>query len=171
MAQANINTISIKIKYALTIVLLLSGCTEQQDLDVPVKKLRIEYLSTDAQRYTQGLNLFQTHCAACHGNNAQGSPEWPTKDANGNFRPPPLNDKGRTWHHPKNNILDIINNGTISLGGGMPAWKGRLSDQDIEDILYWIQSQWSKQHYEDWYRLNDEFEQSQKEFESYKGVD
>jgi mono/diheme cytochrome c family protein len=32
----------------------------------------------------------------------------------------------------------------------MPAWKDRLSDQQIEDIIAWFQSRWPDEQYVAW---------------------
>lgn len=165
MAQENIISTIINTTVAAVLVLLLTACSEQQDESATETRIKIKYLPQDPARYTRGLNLFQSHCAACHGRQAQGAPGWPAKDASGQFRPPPLNDSGITWHHPMHNLVDIITDGTLKFGGGMPAWKEQLSRKDIDDVLFWIQSQWSREKYESWYRLNYEVEQSRKEFE------
>jgi mono/diheme cytochrome c family protein len=36
----------------------------------------------------------------------------------------------------------------------MPAYAGRLSDQDIEDILTWLQALWPPEIYERWLKAN-----------------
>jgi len=107
--------------------------------------------NSDPVRYTRGLRLYQKNCAACHGRQGEGDPNWRQRDAQGKFLPPPLNGTGHTWHHPMAVLLDIILNGTARLGGNMPAWKGRLGEREIGDILYWVQSQWSDEIYRQWF--------------------
>ena len=111
-------------------------------------------LKQDALRYTQGLKLYQQACSGCHGKQGEGAPGWQQRDKDGKFLPPPLNGRGHTWHHPRAVLLDIINDGTRRLGGNMPAWKDTLSDEQIDNILFWIQSQWDKEIYHAWYRNN-----------------
>lgn len=113
-------------------------------------------LTPDADRYTKGLGLYQQTCAACHGRQGEGAVNWQRRDEQGQYKPPPLNGSGHTWHHPKQVLMDIIRNGTVRLGGNMPAWKEKLSDAEIEDILYWVQSQWPQEIYQAWYRNNEE---------------
>jgi hypothetical protein len=50
-------------------------------------------------------------------------------------------------------LVDIIKNGAQRLGGNMPLWKGKLSDKQIHDILYWVQSQWPTEIYAACYKL------------------
>ena len=98
----------------------------------------------------KGGRLFARNCAECHGPLAQGHPHWNRADANGKYPPPPLNGSGHTWHHSTRALKQIIKNGTASLGGNMPAWKGKLSDKEIDAILEWIKSQWPDNIYREW---------------------
>jgi mono/diheme cytochrome c family protein len=36
----------------------------------------------------------------------------------------------------------------------MPAWKDRLKDEEIEDILTWLQALWPDNTYEVWRKAN-----------------
>lgn len=38
--------------------------------------------------------------------------------------------------------MKTIKEGTLKLGGGMPPWGDKLSDEDIEAVLAFIQSLW-----------------------------
>ena len=105
----------------------------------------------DPVRYTRGLHLYRKNCAVCHGQQGEGAPDWRQRDAQGKFRPPPLNGTGHTWHHPMHVLRDIVRNGTAKFGGNMPAWKGILSDEEINLILFWVQSQWPDEIYRRWY--------------------
>ena len=102
--------------------------------------------------YSRGQKLYQKNCASCHGKNAEGgAPDWRIIDADGMYPPPPLNGTGHTWHHPTKVLVNLIKNGTAKIGGKMPAWKDKLSDQEINDILTWIKAQWSDDIYAAWY--------------------
>lgn len=108
----------------------------------------------DIQQILRGGRIYQQNCAVCHGKLAQGAENWRQRDAQGKFPPPPLNGTAHTWHHPTAQLVDVIKNGTIRLGGNMPPWKDKLSDQDIEDVLAWITAQWPDEIYAEWYRLD-----------------
>lgn len=125
----------------------------------------IMVLKSDPARYTKGLALYQQTCAACHGNDGQGAANWQKRDAQGKYKAPPLNGTAHTWHHPQRILTQIIRNGTQRIGGSMPAWKDTLSDTQIDDVLYWIKSQWPNEIYNAWYRNNEEAlkKQTQKE--------
>lgn len=108
----------------------------------------------DFLQMQRGGALFRQHCAACHGNNAEGAPNWQQRDAAGKFPPPPLNGTAHTWHHPARVLMDVIKNGTQRIGGNMPPWKDKLTDEQIRDIIAWFQAKWPDTIYAAWYRHN-----------------
>jgi mono/diheme cytochrome c family protein len=126
----------------------------------PTTTLAVKRLPIAAEQLQHGHDLFLTHCASCHGQRAEGAANWQQRDASGAFPPPPLNGTGHAWHHPQRVLEDTIKNGTVRLGGKMPAWKEKLSDQQIRTILLWLQSQWPDELYAAWYRMNQEALQS-----------
>ena len=105
-------------------------------------------------RLKRGRQLYLKNCTVCHGLNAEGSPDWRKRDKDGKFPPPPLNGTGHAWHHPKKALIYTIKNGTKALGGNMPAWKDRLSDEEIETIILWFQSKWPEELYLAWVRMD-----------------
>lgn len=109
----------------------------------------------DAATVARGGEIYRQHCAACHGDRAQGAPGWQRKGADGKFPPPPLDSSGHAWHHPKPALARAIREGTIARGGGMPAWGGRLSDADIDAVLAWIQSRWPAELHRQWLTMHE----------------
>ncbi len=121
---------------------LLLGSASAQTAAVP---------EFDAETVSTGRALFRKNCAVCHGWNAEGiAPDWQSRDAEGKYPPPPLNGSAHAWHHPNSVLTRIINDGTASLGGSMPAWGDKLSAEQIASILHWITSLWSDDIYETW---------------------
>lgn len=108
----------------------------------------------DMSQILRGARIFQQNCATCHGKLAQGAPDWRQRNADGTFPAPPLNGDGHTWHHSMKVLKDTVRNGTIPLGGSMPAWGDKLSEQDIEDVLAWVKAQWPDDIYARWYLNN-----------------
>jgi mono/diheme cytochrome c family protein len=99
-----------------------------------------------------GVRLFQEHCAQCHGPEAQGHPDWQNPKVRA---APPLNGTGNDWKRRKQEMIAIIKNGAKRNGHPvMPAWKGRLTDQEIEDIISWYQALWPAEVYERWRKAN-----------------
>jgi len=110
--------------------------------------------NADFATLIKGAKLFRKNCAACHGPLGQGHPNWNKAGADGKYPPPPLNGTGHTWHHPQKVLKQIIREGTGKLGGNMPAWKGKLSDEEIDTILEWIKAQWPDNIYWAWSERN-----------------
>ncbi len=107
------------------------------------------------EQLARGAALFKNNCAVCHGAQGEGSASWQKRDENGKFPPPPLNGTGHTWHHPTAVLKYTISNGTSKIGGNMPAFKGKLSDSEVDDILSFIKAKWPAPLYEAWYRTDE----------------
>ncbi len=120
-------------------------------------------INIDSARLMRGRELYLKNCTVCHGLSAEGAPNWQQRDEDGKFPAPPLNGTGHAWHHPHHALVDTIKNGTIRLGGKMPPWKDRLSDEEINLIILWFQSQWPPELYQAWQRLDREYEKRQLE--------
>lgn len=98
----------------------------------------------------QGEALYAQNCAACHGANLEGQPDWRTPDANGRMPAPPHDETGHTWHHPDRVLFQYTKLGGrealarqgVEFDSGMPAYADMLSDQEIWNILAYIQSTW-----------------------------
>lgn len=103
----------------------------------------------------QGKMVFQANCASCHGSNAQGiEANWQQRDANGKLPPPPLNGTAHTWHHPIGGLAHTIKKGTLSIGGSMPAWEDKLSDEEVFSVIVWLTSLWPDEIYNAWLERN-----------------
>ena len=102
-----------------------------------------------------GKQLFQNNCASCHGDRAQGVvKDWQKPGADGKYPAPPLNGTAHAWHHSISALAGTIQNGTIRLGGSMPAWNGKLSEDDTFAIIIWLTSLWPDEIYEAWMERN-----------------
>lgn len=95
-----------------------------------------------------GQKVYAQHCAACHGAQLQGQPNWRIRDAAGRLPAPPHDASGHTWHHPDEVLFRITKYGVAKAANlkdhdsAMPAYEGVLSDAEIVAVLSWIQSQW-----------------------------
>lgn len=99
----------------------------------------------------RGSQIYQERCAACHGANAQGAPNWKTPDENLNYPPPPHDDTGHTWHHPDRVLYQIIRDGLRDpLRPNQPmrmrGFGGELNDADIRALLTYFKSLWTREH-------------------------
>ena len=104
-----------------------------------------------------GQSLYQANCANCHGQNAEGAVEnWHKRGEDGNLPAPPLNGTGHAWHHPVAGLAQTIRNGTQSIGGNMPSWKDKLSDDEVFAIIIWFSSLWPDEVYQAWLERNNQ---------------
>lgn len=138
------------------LMLLSSGfifsCSDEVKEPIsPPTETKMVKRDVDPVRYSQGARLFQLNCAICHGKNGEGAANWRVPDELGKNPAPPLNGTGHTWHHSHKALVNVIKNGTGKIGGNMPAWKDKLSAQEINDILTWVKAQWPDEIYTAWY--------------------
>ncbi|MDH5356123.1 MAG: thioredoxin fold domain-containing protein [Gammaproteobacteria bacterium] len=98
----------------------------------------------------RGEVLFKQNCAACHGQNAEKTIDWKKTDANGKYPPPPLNGTAHAWHHSLELLKSTIREGGKKLGGVMPAFEGKLSDTEIDQLVAYFQSKWPDDVYQKW---------------------
>ncbi len=99
-----------------------------------------------AARVAQGQVLYAAHCAACHGANLEGAPNWKTPESDGSFPAPSHDDSGHTWHHPDGLLLEIIaEGGDPALGSRMPGFKDPLTADERLAILDFIKSRWGRE--------------------------
>lgn len=101
----------------------------------------------DAQAVAQGKTLYGNHCAACHGAQLQGEPDWRDRDKDGFLPAPPHDVTGHTWHHPDAQLFAITKFGIEALVGNgyqsrMPEYQNILRDDEILSVLAFIKSTW-----------------------------
>ena len=84
----------------------------------------------------RGGRIYSQYCGGCHGIRGEGTP----------IIGPSLNGTGYTPHDSLHVLRDKIENGF----GNMPAYKNRLSDQQIDDVITWFQSLWPEEVYQNW---------------------
>jgi len=102
----------------------------------------------DPAMLAMGQQVYVAHCAACHGVNLEGQPDWQQRRPDGRLPAPPHDESGHTWHHPDEQLFRITKLGVARVAGiqgyesDMPAFEGILSDQEILAVLSWIKAQW-----------------------------
>lgn len=102
----------------------------------------------DKKQVATGKGVYAANCAACHGANLEGQPNWRTRKPDGRLPAPPHNETGHTWHHPDAHLFKITRNGLkppLAPDGyesDMPAFVDVLSDEEIWAVLAFIKAKW-----------------------------
>lgn len=68
--------------------------------------------------HARGEAIYAEACAACHGTNLEGEPNWRSPGPDGRLPAPPHVASGHTWHHADRVVLDITMRGTAAVVGG-----------------------------------------------------
>ncbi|MEX0923219.1 MAG: c-type cytochrome [Rhodovibrionaceae bacterium] len=94
-----------------------------------------------------GEEVYAAHCAACHGAELEGEPDWRQRKPDGKLPAPPHDPSGHTWHHPDPQLFALTKYGPAALVGGgyesdMPAYEELLSDREIRASIAYIKSRW-----------------------------
>lgn len=107
----------------------------------------------DGRDIASGETLYADHCAACHGVDLEGQPNWSTPDENGVLPAPPHDETGHTWHHDNKLLFEytqkggaaaLAARGITGFNSGMPGFSDVISDEEIWNILAFIRSTWPK---------------------------
>lgn len=123
--------------------LLLAGCGE------PWPESGID--PTNPAKLAIGKEIYEDHCAACHGANLEGQPDWRIRRADGRLPAPPHDANGHTWHHSDDMLFAMVHDGMVpplapeGYQSDMPAYGEILSDDEIRAVLAYIQSTWPKE--------------------------
>lgn len=107
---------------------------------------------SDQSLVLRGKEIYANQCAACHGVNLEGQPDWRKRLPNGRLPAPPHDETGHTWHHPDGQLIDIVKNGLVpgrtappGYESDMPAYDKILADADIIAVLAYIKSTWPRE--------------------------
>jgi mono/diheme cytochrome c family protein len=135
------------------IAFALTACLPQTQLFQSTPTATLTALS-------RGEQLYNANCLQCHGGRDGGQ----MMDY-----PPRHNANGHTWHHPDCQLTDIILNGGGEMGEmmrqmmnvldsvpRMPAWKDKLSREDIDAILAFIKTWWTEDERQSQARITQE---------------
>lgn len=126
----------------LLLIIILSACTTETELE--------QYIATNPENYTLGEQVYAQNCASCHGVNGEGQfPDAPMeRDDTGRLGAPPHNENGHTWHHDDDLLYEIVREGGMGnaeMFYPMPAFGERLSDEEIESVIFYIRTFWTEE--------------------------
>ena len=100
-----------------------------------------------AARLALGKLVYGARCAACHGVNLEGQPDWRRRLPGGELPAPPHDASGHTWHHPDGFLFDITKHGTLRFAPpgyktAMGGFAEVLSDAEITAVIAYIKASW-----------------------------
>ena len=98
----------------------------------------------------RGEIVYEANCSVCHGENAEGQPEWYVRRSDGTAPAPPLNGDGHTWHHGDGTLYKWIVTGGSYLEGpevpnfksAMPAFGDTLDHDEVVAVITYVKSLW-----------------------------
>ncbi len=100
-----------------------------------------------AARLALGKSAYDAQCAACHGINLEGQPNWRQRLPSGELPAPPHDASGHTWHHPDGFLFAVTKYGTARFAP--PGYKSTmggfaevLSDAEITAVIAYIKAAW-----------------------------
>jgi mono/diheme cytochrome c family protein len=129
-----------------TILFALAALAACGDRSAPSGDARAD--PRDAARVALGEKVYAAHCASCHGARLEGQPTWQQRLPNGRMPAPPHDESGHTWHHPDSVLFGITKHGLVppyappAYQSDMPAFAGKLSDEEIWAVLAYIKNHW-----------------------------
>ena len=97
-----------------------------------------------------GQEIFAATCAACHGADGRGQPDWHIPKEDGTLPAPPLNGDGHTWHHGDGLLYRIVSEGGAFLEvpsvpnfeSRMPAFREQLIHDELVAVITYIKTFW-----------------------------
>ena len=104
-------------------------------------------LPKDHSVTNSGKLVYAENCASCHGMALEGQANWRQRDPDGYLPAPPHDKTGHTWHHSDSYLFLITKYGIEKMIGrkypnNMPAYKDKLTDEEIIAALSYIKSTW-----------------------------
>lgn len=134
------------------LALLLAGCGREESAPPPAKPILPADRLSSLEGMMRGARVYQEQCGQCHGPDAQGHPDWQNPKV---AAAPPLNGSGNEWKRTKAELVQVILHGVKRDGVPvMPSWKGRVNEQEVEDVITWFQALWPAEIYEKWHKAN-----------------
>jgi mono/diheme cytochrome c family protein len=131
----------------VTLALLAAGCAGPA---MPAGPTALPTPDPTAAWQALGAAVYARECAACHGPQGEGQPNWAVALPDGSLPAPPHDASGHTWHHADPQLLEIIERGgTIYLPTSkMPAFGDKLSADERRAVLAHLKTFWGPRELE-----------------------
>ena len=147
----------LQVVVALAAAALLTGCDATRSSAYPGGPDGTPVSSAEspaqADLLAWGAALYAANCQGCHGDAHTGAGRLPHVPSHG--------PDGHTWHHSDRNLTEIILDGSGEMGEmmrrmqgvpedapRMPAWRGKVSEEDVAAILAYIKAGWTPEQRE-----------------------
>ena len=103
--------------------------------------------ANDNDKARVGKHAYRLYCSSCHGRLLQGQAFWQLRDKNAYKRAPAHDESGHTWQHSDEELFHITKYGRFESTpqdwlSFMPAFKDRLTDEQILAIIAFIKRGW-----------------------------
>jgi mono/diheme cytochrome c family protein len=130
-----------------SVALAALGLTYSITLPTETAEASITLKPNEPAVVSLGKQVYAQNCASCHGIALQGQANWRKRGNDGYMPAPPHDETGHTWHHPDNYLFLMTKYGIEKMIGktypnNMPAYEGKLSDNEIIAVLSFIKSMW-----------------------------
>lgn len=89
----------------------------------------------DAEKIRAGSQIYSQSCAGCHGDAASGRGAVPEAASHG--------PQGHTWHHPDQQLIEIVLGRLDYPGRKMPSFEGQLTEGQVEAVLAYLKTNWT----------------------------
>ena len=145
-----LNERNIKLRHVLLLELaIVSGGAITLYFSSATKKAEtsVTLLPKDRSVTNSGKLVYAEHCASCHGIALEGEANWRLRDPDAYLPAPPHDKTGHTWHHSGSYLFLMTKYGIEKMIGrkspnNMPAYKDKLTDEEIIAALSYIKSTW-----------------------------
>jgi len=99
---------------------------------------------------SQGRQIYEQYCAACHGWQGEGAANWKKPDEKGEMPPPPHDETGHTWRHSDAMLFKMIAEGwrypfNKSDRLTMPAFEEQMTVQEIQSVIDYLKTLWTEE--------------------------
>jgi S-disulfanyl-L-cysteine oxidoreductase SoxD len=103
--------------------------------------------ANDNAKVLAGRHSYRLYCSSCHGRLLQGQALWQLRDKDAYKRAPAHDESGHTWQHSDEELFHITKYGRFESTppdrvSSMPAFKNRLTDDQILAIIAFIKRGW-----------------------------
>ena len=126
---------------AAALMMLGLACTSERSRQTEPPPL-------DPTMVARGRQIYNEHCASCHGPAGEGMPRWQEPDPLGEMPAPPHDTTGHTWRHADGLLYRMVRDGwrdpfnkTDRLT--MPPFGDVLSPEEIRAVITYIKTWWT----------------------------